>query len=974
MGRSSNEGKPDMNATRRDSRGARLPAAAACAHCTIGAEAARMACLKVMAWSSLLGLLAAPLAAGDWIAPDWDGREPGYPPGSLFWHTDRYRTSPVLFRTTFDVPPGRLRFAGARVRIAGYATVFLNGSKVVAVEGQDEAETFPLELTHRVRPGPNALVVSTGAGGLALTGAFELEDGTTGRFSSGREGWRVQKFPPLTILEDEPGLQPGFDDSGWFRVVASTGESIEASVAEIRRDSERLRAERLSGRDEDARWRLSLLVSRGIAVVDREARGWAGPGRLPEWLLRIAEESLEEQPADGAAGRLHERAEALTRYVVLSEEAAHLGRLGRGLRALGAPGAEADALKKAALVAARAVESMGEALKEGHFSAALAYGARVEAASVEVRRGRILTRPHEGLDNKFGWCDTTRLLESDPSQWGIRLAPAGKVFSSPLSPASLVEVETTRVVLEGWATVPPGRVYRKPPVMGPVGAWVAREGEVVSLRPGNDGVVFDAASGDQLTENWLVLIHDLARGGGLPIQIVFLDAPSKVLFLGDGEGADRVAIEFPGPGGRFFLLQPLKEWRGFLGQARDLTAVPLKRSEAGRYLESFRFWSRALLAYPVTFSEAAVEDPDAPGFLRVADVYEYRRLTDAWGTEPLMVASLPVLASYGLLRRYPGLEVLSDARVLGSWGVWGDHVGLTGKDHIVYRIPIDPIPRYGGFTSYCFGPTDIGGPGSLTEVRSIRSTGSNSFRPQHNSTGERALRTARWCRDEGIQNVFNIDEKWVPDAVEHFKALARMCREFPPWAVAYDILNEPETRDPRAYNAFVRKITAGIREIDATHLIYIETMPPWGPGAKPFPRGAFESLEPTGDPLTVYSFHDYEYRLPPRWPHADGDARDLLARWIPAFRFAIDHRAAIHLGEFGGFEQTKQNVFTNPCAMTMMLDYLAIFDQFGWHWHYYANRGVTRVRKDGSLEESYVQAAYRRYFARGTFNAYRQDR
>ncbi len=51
-----------------------------------------------------------------------------------------------------------------------------------------------------------------------------------------------------------------------------------------------------------------------------------------------------------------------------------------------------------------------------------------------------------------------------------------------------------------------------------------------------------------------------------------------------------------------------------------------------------------------------------------------------------------------------------------------------------------------------------------------------------------------------------------------------------------------------------------------------------------------------------------------------------------------------------------------------MLDYLAIFDQFGWHWHYYANRGVCRVRRDGSFGESYVQDAMRRYFARGTFN------
>jgi len=41
----------------------------------------------------------------------------------------------------------------------------------------------------------------------------------------------------------------------------------------------------------------------------------------------------------------------------------------------------------------------------------------------------------------------------------------------------------------------------------------------------------------------------------------------------------------------------------------------------------------------------------------------------------------------------------------------------------------------------------------------------------------------------------------------------------------------------------------------------------------------------------------------------------------------------------------------------MTLDFLDIFEQFGRHRHCYANRGDTRVRKDGSLEESWVQAA-----------------
>jgi hypothetical protein len=299
-------------------------------------------------------------------------------------------------------------------------------------------------------------------------------------------------------------------------------------------------------------------------------------------------------------------------------------------------------------------------------------------------------------------------------------------------------------------------------------------------------------------------------------------------------------------------------------------------------------------------------------------------------------------------------------------------VAAEGEDRVMYRAPLDAVPRYGGFTSYCFGPTDIGEPGGRREIETVQATGSNSFRPQHNQTGERAIQTVRWCVEQGLQNVFNIDEKWVLDAVEHYRTLARAVKDFPPEAVAYDLLNEPETRQVRAYGALTRKITRAIREIDRTHLIYLEAMPEWGPGAKPFPRGAIENLEAIGDALTVYSFHDYGHRLSARWPSETADVRDLLERWIPAFRFSIDHRAPIHLGEWGGFEQTKESVWDNPCALTMTLDFLDVFEAFGWHFHYYSNRGTTRVRKDGSLEESQVQEAFRRHFARGTFNVNRR--
>jgi hypothetical protein len=573
-------------------------------------------------------------------------------------------------------------------------------------------------------------------------------------------------------------------------------------------------------------------------------------------------------------------------------------------------------------------------------------------------------------DNKFGWFDSPAVLDSDPADWGLKIGPSASVFTSPLSPAALVTVREGQLVIQGWDAVQPLRIYHKQqPAVGPVCLWTVLSGKLTLLTPGKDGLVYDAQSHGKLSQNWVLLANDLSRGGDLPIQLVFLNAPSRIIFKTGNKGTAEVAVSLAQPETQCFILRPFKEWRGFLHMAEALTPKSPSRQLPQVYVEQCRLWSRAVLDYPVTFSEVVVRDLQDGGGLRIADVYNYRTFQDEWGTQPLQLASLPPLATYGLMCNYPGLKVISEVQTLGWRGLWGEHVAAPHKNCIVYRVPLDPIKQFAGFTSYCFGPTDIGEPGSIKEIESIKRTGANGFRPQHNNNSQRASNIVSWCWAQGIQQMFNTDEKWVPDVVEHFRSLAKQYKDLPPDAVAYDLLNEPETRDPRAYRTLIKKVVNAIREHDKTHLIYVETMPPWGPGAAPFPQSAFESLLPIGDPRTVYSFHDYQYRLEPRWPNEKNDARTLLTRWIPALRYSIEHRVPIHLGEFGGFEQTRQSVFTNLCALTLMLDYLNILDQFGWHWHYYANRGICRIRRDGSLGESYVQEACRRYFARGTFNA-----
>ena len=933
--------------------------------------------VQLFIWLGLL--LPVELAlGGPWIGADWRGKEPHFSPGSLFWKTNQFRRCPVLYRTVIDVDDNKpIDHAGLRMRASWFAYVFLNGKEITEYLQKGEGEvTNPIdvELTHLLRPGENVLAISTTSNGFSLEGAVVYEDGSRTRIESNPQRWKVMRFPPLTVLEREDCMKTDFDDSDWFpvKVIPERG-GVEVSDEELRGICQRLRDKRLRRWDEDARWRLKMLIEKGFAVLDWESHGWTGPERLPEWVLNLAEETLNREDQE-EPGKLYKVAETLTGYVCFIDEAVNLENHVIGLQVLKAPEEEILVCRDAAQKLRDVLSEMERTIRNGDFDQALELLRRGKVIRESVRKVRFINDLCSCLDNKFGWFDTTSLLDNDVSGWGLRFDSLAKVLASPLSPAALVTIRGRELVIRGWDELKPIRVYKKPPNTGPVCLWAVLSGRVVGLRPDESGVVYDRAKDGELSENWVLLVSDLSRGGGLPVQIVFLRHPKSIRFEMNDEGVTAgVRIEFDEPGCRLFLLKPFKEWRGILIQARMMTGEPLNEGKAERYIRVCRLWSRALLNYPITFSEAFIPDPNDRWAIIVADVYNYLKFEDEWGTKPLKLAPLPPLATYGLMRGYPGLKVLSETQNLGSRGVWGDEIDVVGENHIVYRVPLDPFKRFGGFTAFCFGPTDIGEPGSLTEIKLIKSTGANSFRPQHNQTGERAMRTLRWCLEQGLQHVFNTDEKWVPDVVEHFRTLARKCKDLPPDAVAYDLLNEPESREPHAYNVLIGKITNAIRQIDRSHLIYVETIPPWGPGAQPFPKAAFESLEVTGDPLTIYSFHDYEFRLPERWPNERNDIRDILRRWIPAFRFSIDHQTPIHLGEFGAFEQTKRDIYHNRCAITLLMDYFRIFDQFGWHFHYYSNRGTVRVREDGSLRESLVQEAFRRYSARGTFNLNRRS-
>lgn len=527
--------------------------------------------------------------------------------------------------------------------------------------------------------------------------------------------------------------------------------------------------------------------------------------------------------------------------------------------------------------------------------------------------------------------------------------PQTEVFCSPLSVGALLTPGGTALTLWGWdarASAGPTRLLL------PVG------GKIRSIPLTGGGVAYDRARDGRLSENWAVLWMDSVKGElDKPIQLVLTAEPRVIRAKTTDRGVSEVTIQFDNPRARVVAVRPVRE-PATLGQGGVPSVSCIAR---------FRFWSRALLAYPVGYTEIVQRDRDDRWRLRVVDVYNYRALQSAWGTQPLRVAPLPPLACYAAKVKMRRFSLNSPATDLGyTMDIWGPLLAVPNRTQVAYAVPISPLRRMAGYTSFCFGPTDVGGKGNDKECEAISLVGGTSYRPQHNQHGDAAMAMVGYCRKHGINNTFNADGRLGGslDAVPHYVELARRCKDLPEDLISYDLINEPADITPEVYNPIIATLTREIRKIDAVHPIYVETPHSYASVTQ------FVNLKATGDPKTIYAFHDYDYRLPGYWPNATTDLRNIVAQWLPALKFSIDNNAPIGVTEFGGFEQTKNDPWNNPCGYTMMMDLFRMFDQFGWHYHYYSNRGTMGVREDGAFRLSQVERAFRKHADRGLVDYY----
>ncbi|MBM3212258.1 hypothetical protein FJZ33_08560, partial [Candidatus Poribacteria bacterium] len=620
---------------------------------------------NLIALTCLESLLILP-GANPWISADWGNNEPQYAPGSLFWMTNQYKQCPVVYRTILEVDDKPLDSAVFLMKGLDYGYVFLNGRQLGGkVKKEEEVNPISLDgyIAHGIKPGKNVLSVSTTPNGFSMLVYIKYKDGSISYFSSNSENWKVQKFPPLTMLEFEDFMKLDFEPDGWFSVKETSEELLNVSDSEMENISQRITEEHQRKLDNDAKWRLNMLANKGISIVDWEAYGWGGPERLSDW---VKEKAIQALAKENTPGWLHDAAEALTLYVYLEDMATNLKNHVIGLKALGIPDDDIEVFRESSERLDATLIQMKEKILQDSYHEVAALVLKGKEAITKARSKRIVNDFCSCLDNKFGWFDTNALLENDIALWGLEFGSSVKTYSSPLSLGVYISANEDKFILQGWDRLEPIKVYNKPANVGPVCIWAVMENKVKNLKPNSEGLVYDRSRDGELDENWITLIHDLSAGGNLPIELVFISKPEKVLFKTGEKGTNEVIIQFKEPGGRFFVLRPLKEWRGMLQEAQTLKSDPVNENAARQYINEFRLWSRALLNYPITFSEAFIPDPQNKQAILCTDVYNYWELKDDWNTKPLKIAPLPPLATYGLMMQYPGLEVISKTQNLGS--------------------------------------------------------------------------------------------------------------------------------------------------------------------------------------------------------------------------------------------------------------------------------------------------------------------
>ncbi len=590
-----------------------------------------------------------------------------------------------------------------------------------------------------------------------------------------------------------------------------------------------------------------------------------------------------------------------------------------------------------------------------------------------------------------------------PARYGCPAldGPAGKAtpkvrtLATPLSPCAVLTPETDELWIHHAGM---GELYAQ-----------TGQADATSLKH------YVADRDGKLATSWmyLMLMPEHESDPARPILLTFEKNPVKVTCE---QGVTKITLSEAGQ--RVVAVRP---W----AKANPADATESLDAAASRWAPL----TRAIPISYVTLTKLVEKAGDYSGItvdsippgpkLQQTVVYHYLRIEDEWGTEARKVAPIPALlslatdpASRARPDDAPSLKLwqdrwelavpaLNDIQILQDGGMAAAYKVLEDTDRISYSYRIEAWPKLVGFTSWMFGGADVGVMGNFRECEILASTGANIYRPQHNYSDEpvpgawggkplqakyktRVDVIVAACNEAGLAYMNNIDQtlgpnhkqvrndydNFIPKVYAHYEKIAAQLHDKPFWAVQYDLINEPFDHKAVKYNPAMVELTRRVRALDNRHLLCIEPCQAWGAIQQ------LRLIEPTGDPLTLYSFHDYNFRLrkaDDRWPNAKEDIRTIFKMWWPAFEFQMLHATPMHCGEYGGFRGPSNDTLAQR---TLQNDFFKVFDQMGASSNYYPGRTGFGGRKtfeslyDGSIRLSNVARTFREYFRRGDFNMY----
>jgi len=510
-------------------------------------------------------------------------------------------------------------------------------------------------------------------------------------------------------------------------------------------------------------------------------------------------------------------------------------------------------------------------------------------------------------------------------------------LAGAMSPGAVVACDQNNLELWGWQA----KGYDLPTSLSFMTASGYR---MVKL-----GEADTTIAGADLSEKWIAV-----QGKSASTLLVLERQPQSVAWAKNAQGSMSLVLQFTeGPARAVVLSMPGK---------------------ASLSEEQCRYWAKVLRKFPVSVSEWVSRDAASQSQSCLVR-YNYLDVGEDEKNPAVAAAPAPMLASFALQHKYPGLSV-ADIERTDYISPRAPYTLRANSDTLSYRMPAPDRSKMMKGVGELFARSRVennvhGGLGEKEMFRRMAEWGFDhcryalafdadwdlplvDFHGGPISDDERLWKRLDElianCNEAGIQmmlcsfpEIRSRDWKAHPERqrtiFEFWRRIAQRYAGLPDWAISYDFFNEPAYMNTDHYNEIMKELTAIIRSVDTRHMIV------WEPGDGWAQPQWCSWMEPVNDSNVLYSFHHYGkhwgYAYDEYYPGCQATfERTQVDVWLEAILFGIKHHVPIHCGEFG-----LSMLQPDGDGQAWLNDYLAFFERFciGWNWWNYSGHDIYRT-------------------------------